>query len=153
MNALSLYPTIEAQGVETAEPRCLDRRCSLCPLAGGAHTRCIPADGQPGGLLIVGEAPGRQEDAVGRPFIGPSGDVIRRAAAKFWNGPVVYDNALRCFPGKKVPGVKSIAACQGYLKQTIIEAKPKRIITLGAVAALSVLGRKEIGRASCRERV
>lgn len=138
---LPLYPTLEPQGVELAAPADVTKACKLCPLYAKARAICIGADGEPGGLLVVGESPSRTEDAWGRPMVGASGDLVRKIVAKHWNGPVVYDLAVRCI-SIGAPTTKSIAACSGYLRQTIIEAQPKRIIALGPVAALALIGRK-----------
>ena len=150
MQALPLYPTDRRAAVERADVLdCAgDGRgsdCRLCAMHTHARTVCLSAEGEPGGLLVVGEAPGRQEDAVGRPFIGRSGEVLRSIVGKYWDGPVAYDNAVRCYvPPKVSKGAamqKAIDTCRGYLHQTIVEVRPSRVITLGAVAARSVLGR------------
>lgn len=118
------------------------RDCKLCKLHEKARNPCIGADGEPGGLLVIGEGPGRDEDQLGRPFIGKSGKLLRRAVDAHWSGPVVYDNAMRCVPGKTKLADSMASACRGYLAQTLDEAEPQRIIALGAWAAFSLFGRK-----------
>lgn len=144
MQLLPLYDAAPLGAVEGAAPLSLDkdcRRCALSTRTPAVRTVCVGADGDPGGVLLVGEAPGRQEDLIGRPFVGQSGSLLRAIVAKHWAGPVAYDNAVRCYPGAADPTDKAIAACRGYLRQTLAEVKPQRIITLGSVAAQSVLGR------------
>lgn len=144
-----------AAAVELAEP--LDRdalepkgtkgrhceRCALGPVTNPAlRTPCITAEGLPGGLLVVGEAPGGDEDSMGRPFIGQSGQMLRKKIKEFWPGPVAYDNALRCKPRKGVElKEKLITACRGYLTNTIAEVQPTRIIAVGSISAISLFGR------------
>jgi uracil-DNA glycosylase family 4 len=146
MKSLPLYAPERRVAVELEEPLDMDepglgKRCTRCTLHKRARNVCLGADGEPGGLLIVGEAPGRNEDSLGRPFVGRSGEVLRKLVDKHWEGPVAYDNAVRCFPGKAGKLDKPIRECRGYLAQTLHEVQPTRIITLGASAARSVLGR------------
>jgi len=140
---LSLYESPPAVALELAEPLNVDHACRRCnlPEIGRPKTVCINAEGEAGGLLVVGEAPGRNEDAIGRPFIGKSGKLLRETIAKHWKGPVAYDNAVRCFPGRDGPDDPHIEACRGYLTKTAIEAEPTRIVCVGGWAAYSVLGR------------
>lgn len=144
MRALPVYQAPPRLLIEGVEGRPLEKgTCARCELYKRAHSVCIPADGTPGGLLVIGESPGRQEDAAGRPFVGQTGALLRRKVAAAWSGPVVYDNAVRCLPTGK-DGIPSAAveACRPFLAATIREATPSRIVVLGAHAAASVLGRK-----------
>src|SRR3990167_1574668 len=99
MLRLPLYPggKPRSAAVEQAEPSEVTRACDRCDLHEGVRTVCVGDEGEPGGLLLVGESPGRVEDALARPFSGKSGQYLRQIVAKFWNGPVAYSNAVRCF--------------------------------------------------------
>lgn len=141
MKGLPLYPTAPRAAVQDEVPLALDKGCRRCKLHEKAQSVCLGADGQPGGLLVVGEAPNGSEDRMGRPFTGLGGKLLRTTIAKYWDGPVVLDNAVRCFPGEKGPTPKAVASCRPFLAQTLHEARPTRIITVGAWAALAVLGR------------
>ncbi len=142
MNYLPLYEALPRAAIESSPRASLDAGCTRCELYARAKTVCLGADGEPGGLLVVGESPGRNEDACGRPFIGESGGALRRVIKRYWTGgPVVLDNAVRCVPGKDGLKDKHVAACRPYLAGTLGEARPTRIVTLGAWAAYSVLGR------------
>jgi len=129
--------------VEKERPLEVNSRCRRCDLHRRASpkTVCMRADGEPGGVLFVAESPGRIEDASGRPLVGTSGSYLRGLVDRFYEGPVAYDNAVRCTPGKDRAGDPEIAACRGYLWQTIREVKPERIVCLGAAAAKALLGR------------
>jgi DNA polymerase len=122
--------------------------CDRCKLnTDGVRSPCISGEGEAGGVLLVGESPGRNEDALGRPFIGKSGQLLRTELAAHWSGPVAFDNAIRCAPGRTEIRPKMVDQCRTYLAATIKEAYWEhgpgwqRIICLGAKAAYSVAGR------------
>ncbi len=147
MKSLPLYKEIQTV-VEKATPKDLDPACTSCFLGGAERTnakflrnKCIGADGEVGGLLVVGEAPSRDDDAAGVPFIGKPGKLLRDTVKKFWKGPVVYDNAVRCYPIGVEIEEEYVDSCRGYLTQTIREAKPTRIVAVGNAAILALLGR------------
>lgn len=145
---LPLYPggVPTLAGAEAAEPRDLVPGCTACTLGQELHLseprehRCIPDEGEPGGLLLVGEGPGREESSQGRPFVGRSGRYLRELVRKWWEGPVAFANGTRCFPLVELTD-KHVDACRGYLSQTLREVAPTRVVTLGNVGAQSVLGR------------
>lgn len=149
MRFLPLYPRLEPSIIETTEPLTVDHSCVRCPAHAKARSVCLSAEGEPGGVLLVGEAPGKTEDNVGRPFCGASGDFLRSEVSKHWSGPVAYDNGVRCLPPKKLDP-KLLRSCRGYLAKTIKDAQPSRIIALGANAARSILGRS-VPPFSCRK--
>jgi len=99
----------------------------------------VPAEGEPGGVVLVGEHPGKAEDAARRPFVGGSGKYLRELVARWWKGPVVLENAVKCFAAATAP--EHVAACRPFLAATLDEAKPSRIVALGAAAWLSLTGR------------
>ncbi len=146
VRSIPLYTTLPVAPIESALGLAIDHGCTRCVLGSQPKlkTVCMPADGEPGGLLVVGESPGRDEDQQGRPFIGVSGKLLRQALAKHWSGPIAFANAIACAPGSTIDKdklEKPVEACRGYLAQTLREVTPKRIITLGSWAAYSVLGR------------
>lgn len=156
--SLPLFPDLPVLPVEREPSRKIDPNCELCELhtlLNGKRNKsvCMRAEGSPGGVLFISDYPGDAEDATGRPMMGKAGALLRREIRKHWDGPVAFDNALRCKPGmkpskdpwKREPrkvSDKQIRACRGYVAKTIRDAKPERIITLGAQAAYSVLGRR-----------
>jgi uracil-DNA glycosylase family 4 len=102
---------------------------------------CIGAEGAPGGLLVIGEAPTRDEDTLGTPLGAGAGRTIRKLVKDHWVGPVAYDFAIRCAPGKTKVSEKMMGACRPFLAQTIEEVRPKRIITIGNLAGTLLMGR------------
>lgn len=141
MRSLPIYPHPPVLALEGVEELDLDPSCAKCGLNEGVHTVCLGADGEPGGLLVVGESPGKNEDALGRPFVGNSGKLLRSMIARHWSGPIAIDNAVRCAPGGREVKDAHIEACRGYLAQTAAEVRPSRILALGGWSAYSVTGR------------
>lgn len=121
----------------------LDRSCSACGWTQGEGKSCLPADGRPGGLLVVGDAP---VASAQRPFASRAGSYIRELVVRSWDGPVVYDYAVKC-PAKGGPraklkdAIKPIRECRPYLASVLAAASPTRVLSLGSWAAVSLLGR------------
>lgn len=135
------------QQLELAGPT-RNPNCRLCPLHKAAKTVCIGAErvgkGDPE-ILVIGEAPGRQEDNTGRPFVGDSGRLIRDelAAAGFHN--YVITNVVKCRPpDNRDPKAEEIKACRRYLDQEIRSLGLKYVLTLGRFSSKSVLKKSKI---------
>ncbi len=143
MRRLPLYKTFPVAEVMSGQALSLNSDCTRCALFRTARKRCIPAEGKPGGVLLVGKQVGPQEDIKGRANVGTSGQTLRKCVAKHWSGPVAYDNATRCFPGKNRDQTDAqIELCRPYLKQTIMEVQPTRIVALGGDAVFALFGRR-----------
>lgn len=101
-------------------------------------------------LMFVGEQPGDQEDRAGRPFVGPSGQLLDATLheAGITRDLVYVTNAVKHFKfetrGKRrihsKPSAREVAACRPWLHEEIEAIRPKMIVTLGATAAQSLLG-------------
>lgn len=128
--------------VEVGDVLNVDQNCRRCELASLPKRKvCIPPEGEPGGLLAVGEAPGGDENATGRPFIGASGKYLRMQLGRYWKGPVAFANAVNCQPSRDGPNEKHMEACAPYLRSTVSEVAPKRVIALGGWAYYALTGR------------
>lgn len=94
-------------------------------------------------LLLVGEAPGAREDAVGRPFVGTSGRFLRREveAAGIDPATVYITNVVKCRPpDNRTPRADEIAICTSlYLTRQVALVRPRGVITLGATASTALL--------------
>ncbi len=95
------------------------------------------------GLVVIGEAPGRDEDLQGRPFVGRSGQLLDRLLAEE-AGPqrddVYIANVVKCRPpGNRDPLPAEIAACRPYLDQQVAIIGPAVILTLGNFATKLLL--------------
>lgn len=141
MRTLRLYPTPPRAVVEVTEAEDLNSACVKCKLHAKARTVCLPADGEPGGVYILGDHPADADDKAGRPFSGAVGSFLRTSVDRHWKGPVIYDNALRCAPGAAKIQPNHYTACRGHLAAILKEAKPQRIVALGAGALHGLFGR------------
>jgi uracil-DNA glycosylase family 4 len=108
--------------------------CRLCPLH-KLRTRAVPGEGHGSAeLLFIGEAPGRDEDLQGRPFVGRAGQLLRKiiAAMKFKEDEVYITNVVKCRPPEnRVPHRDEVETCWPYLVRQIELIKPRVIVTLG----------------------
>ncbi|MGB2960250.1 MAG: uracil-DNA glycosylase, partial [Bacteroidota bacterium] len=120
--------------------------CLKCPL-GETRTNFVFGVGNPHAtLLIVGEAPGVDEDAQGEPFVGRAGQLLNKilAAIGFRREDVYICNILKCRPpGNRKPAEDEVSHCIPYLKKQIEIIKPKLILCLGLTAAENLLKMSE----------
>lgn len=117
-------------------------KCSLCH----TRTQAVPGSGSRlARLLIIGEAPGADEDKLGQPFVGASGKLLNDMlfAIGFKREDVFVTNILKCrTPNNRDPKPAEIDACHAYLQRQIELVDPVLILTLGRVAAQSLTGMK-----------
>lgn len=124
--------------------------CTRCPLYKTA-THGVPGEGNPDAdLVCVGEAPGSNEDASGRPFVGPAGQLLTKilAAIKLSRDEVFIANVLKHRPpGNRDPEPDEVEACSPYLLRQLELLKPKVIVTFGTFASQTLLRtRSPIGK-------
>lgn len=140
---LSARTWADLESVHTAVREC--RACGLCehrkqavPGVGHAHAE----------WMVVGEAPGEQEDERGEPFVGASGQLLDEMLAVLGRSrkpgaaqqQVFITNTVKCRPpGNRNPAPEELAACGGFLQAQIELVKPRMILALGRFAAQSLL--------------
>ena len=117
--------------------------CTRCDLAATRQRVVVGSGPSRAKVLIVGEAPGRQEDEGGEPFIGRSGQLLFRLLAEI--GLVRDDcfvtNVVKCRPpANRAPRAHEMAACAPWLALQISEVGSVPLLALGAIAARSVFG-------------
>jgi len=123
-------------GTEGALERIADevRRCTRCPLA-ARRTRAVPGEGNVvSDVLLVGEGPGAREDATGRPFVGPAGQLLDELLRSIgWlREDVFITNVVKCRPpGNRDPDPAEAAACAEYLERQERALEPAVVVTLG----------------------
>ena len=121
-------------------------QCRKCGL-GSSRTNAVPGEGNPDArIMFVGEAPGGDEDAVGRPFVGKAGQLLDKiiAACGLERGDVYIGNILKCRPPEnRDPRADEIIACLPYLQRQIELIQPEMIVALGAHAARTLLDTTE----------
>jgi len=120
--------------------------CVKCPL-GQTRTNFVFGVGNPHAtLMLIGEAPGADEDAQGEPFVGKAGQLLNKIleAIHFRREEVYICNILKCRPpGNRSPQPEEVEQCIPYLKKQIELIKPKVIVCLGLVAAQNLLQTSE----------
>jgi uracil-DNA glycosylase family 4 len=126
------------------------RKCCKCGL-GSTRTNAVPGEGNPDArIMFVGEAPGADEDAQGRPFVGRAGQLLDRVieACGLKRGDVFIGNILKCRPPEnRDPRPDEILSCLPYLQRQIEIIQPEIIVALGAHAARTLLNtNKSIGQ-------
>lgn len=126
------------------------RACRQCDL-GSQRTNAVPGEGHPKArIMFVGEAPGADEDAQGRPFIGRAGQLLDKiiTACGLQREDVFIGNILKCRPpGNRDPRPEEIVSCLPYLQRQIESIEPEIIVALGAHAARTLLNtNKPIGQ-------
>jgi DNA polymerase len=113
------------------------KKCRRCPLHQN-RTNAVPGEGSVNSdIMIIGEAPGANEDLSGRPFVGAAGTLLRKILREigFDEEKIYITNVVKCRPpGNRKPNRDEIDACSPYLRRQIIYIKPKIIIALGNVA-------------------
>jgi len=118
------------------------RSCVRCDLCRGRRN-AVPGEGSADSpLLIVGEAPGADEDRQGRPFVGRAGQLLTKmlGAIHVEREEVFIANVLKCRPPRnRDPGPDEMAECRRYLDAQIRVIRPKIILTLGRFSAHQLL--------------
>jgi DNA polymerase len=106
--------------------------------------------------MLVGEAPGEQEDARGEPFVGPAGQLLDEMLAAIGvdrPSEAFVANVLKCRPpGNRNPQPEEVARCEPYLLRQVELVRPALVVALGRFAAQSLL-RTDASIASLRGRV
>ena len=134
-----------SQELETIKQNVI--KCTKCDLC-KTRTNAVPGKGNfQSDVIFVGEAPGRNEDRNGEPFIGVAGKKLSIALdeAGISRDDVYITNIVKCRPpNNRVPKTSERETCQEYLKQEISIIKPEIICILGNTAFNSILGGSEI---------
>jgi DNA polymerase len=143
---LPLYPDPALQEALPEAAEC--RRCHLHEAA----TQTVFGEGPARArVLFVGEQPGDQEDVIGRPFVGPAGQIMDRAMeeAGIDRRTIYITNAVKHFKftprGKRrihqTPEAPEIQACRFWLDVELVRLRPKLVVAMGGTAARALLGR------------
>ena len=105
----------------------------------------MPGEGAPLGpdVMFVGEAPGRDEDVQGRPFVGAAGKLLDKmiAAMGYAREQVFIANVLKCRPPQnRTPTPEEMSVCLPYLRRQIALVRPRTLVALGATAYRGLTG-------------
>jgi uracil-DNA glycosylase family 4 len=118
--------------------------CTACGLCAGRRNAVFGEGVRAPRWMVVGEAPGEQEDRKGEPFVGRAGqllDDMLRSVGMSRETDVFIANVIKCRPpANRNPKPEEIAACSPYLMRQISLLKPERILVVGRFAAQTLLG-------------
>jgi DNA polymerase len=142
--ALSVFET--ARGCRSWDDLvAVSQGCTACEELAATRTTVVVGDAPAGArLVLVGEAPGVEEDKAGRPFVGRAGRLLDEllAEAGLDRASVAVVNVLQCRPpGNRTPTTTEATRCRGWLDRKLDLIAPELIVTLGLSAAVAFLGR------------
>jgi len=131
------------ESAELSSLRTAAEACTRCRLAQGRQKVVFGAGNPAADLMLIGEAPGAEEDKQGLPFVGAAGELLTKIiqAMDMRREDVYIANILKCRPpGNRDPQPDEIAACRSFLERQIELIQPKVIVALGRIAAQALLG-------------
>lgn len=147
-DAMGHPPASEAEAVNPVERMDWDaldaavRGCRACRLWETRTKTVFGVGDRRADLMIIGEAPGADEDSQGEPFVGRAGQLLNRmlAAIGFSREQVYIANVLKCRPpGNRDPKPDEALACQAYLHRQVALIEPKIILSVGRISAQHLL--------------
>src|SRR5207247_8041033 len=115
------------------------RRCKLCE---GRSTIVFGAGNPRADLVVIGEGPGADEDAQGKPFVGRAGQLLTKMldSVHVTRDECFITNTVLCRPpGNRNPEPDELAACRPFLDAKLGAIQPKVILSLGSVATQALL--------------
>lgn len=153
-STITSVPTIAKSKIETEsksrqetldEIKCKFKNCQECPLANQGRAQVVFGVGNPfTKIMFVGEGPGRDEDAQGKPFVGRAGQLLTKIieAMKLTRDEVYISNVVKCRPpNNRTPLPNESDICKKLILFKEIEIiKPQIICALGATATQGLLG-------------
>jgi DNA polymerase len=117
-------------------------QCQRCELCRGRNRTVFGVGNRRARLMLIGEAPGEDEDRVGEPFVGRAGQVLTRmlAAIDLQREDIYIGNVIKCRPpGNRDPLPAEISACLAFIERQIALIEPEFLLCLGRIAAQSLL--------------
>jgi DNA polymerase len=139
-------PAALEKAAKLAELEQVVLQCARCPLK-KTRTNLVFGEGNPDAeIMFVGEAPGRDEDLQGRPFVGKAGQLLTRIiqAMGMRREDVYIANVLKCRPPEnRTPNLTEITCCARCVFQQIKIIQPKVVVGLGNIAVKSLLNTDE----------
>jgi uracil-DNA glycosylase family 4 len=116
------------------------QKCGLCK----TRKNAVMGEGNPhAAVMFIGEGPGRDEDEMGRPFVGRAGQLLDKMLGSigFTRNDVYIANVVKCRPpGNRDPEPEEAGACIGYLRAQVALIRPKILVCLGRISAGYILG-------------
>ena len=116
--------------------------CTRCELSRGRTQTVFGVGNTQAELLVIGEAPGAEEDRQGEPFVGRAGQLLNSMLRAMGNPreSVYIANLLKCRPpGNRDPKAEEVASCLPYLQRQVELLQPRLIVAVGRIAAQNLL--------------
>jgi len=149
-------PSTEEKSISWQNLKSRVRNCTDCKLRAGCTQTVFGVGDEKAEWLLVGEAPGAEEDRLGEPFVGQAGKLLDHMLAAIGlsrRENVYIANVLKCRPpGNRNPEPDEVAKCSPHLQKQIELIKPKLIVAMGRFAAQTLVG-SDATIASLRGRV
>jgi uracil-DNA glycosylase len=142
MSAATMPRAAREMGIDWPELRARVAVCTRCSLSSTRTQTVFGVGNQRAEWLVVGEAPGAEEDRQGEPFVGRAGQLLNSMlrAVGLAREQVYIANVLKCRPpGNRDPSQSEAAECLPYLEQQIALIKPKIMLAVGRIAAQNLL--------------
>lgn len=139
------HPPLQKEGegdLDLDALRAIVANCTACALHQGRTQTVFGVGDHNAQWMIIGEAPGAEEDRLGEPFVGRAGQLLNAMllAIGLPREAVYIANVVKCRPpGNRDPAPEEAAACEPYLKHQIALIKPKVILVVGRIAAHNLL--------------
>jgi DNA polymerase len=117
--------------------------CTKCALSASRTQTVFGVGNREAELMVIGEAPGADEDRQGEPFVGRAGQLLNAMlrALRMPREQVFIANVLKCRPpGNRDPLPEEVACCLGYLQRQVALVKPALLLAVGRIAAQNLLG-------------
>ena len=148
LELLGAVESISKQGLGSDLERVAEelRGCSRCGLHRSRSTIVVGEGNPRARLVFVGEGPGEEEDAQGRPFVGPAGQLLTKIiqAMGLRREDVYIANVVKCRPpANRTPKPDEISACKPFLVRQLRAIGPKVICALGGVSTQTLLEKSE----------
>jgi uracil-DNA glycosylase family 4 len=138
---------LDTSSYENFRKKFLETGCILCPLHSGRTHLVIDRGNPDSKILVIGEAPGENEDLQGKAFVGRAGqllDKIMDSIGLKTNEDMIIINTVKCRPpDNRAPTSSEVATCRPYLNHQLALVKPKVILLLGATALKHILPDKK----------
>ena len=116
--------------------------CTACVLHESRTNTVFGVGDHHAQVMVIGEAPGADEDKQGEPFVGPAGQLLNNMllAIGYKREQVYIANILKCRPpGNRDPQPEEVSQCESFLKRQIALVKPKVILAVGRIAAHNLM--------------
>ena len=127
-----------------------DHTCSRCSLSMSARTICVGGVGNhKNRIMALGEAPGRNEDKSGIPFVGAAGRILDTSLQKagLSRTEIYVTNIVKCRPPKnRAPESEEVKKCGLYLDAEVFHIQPTHVLLLGASALKAILNQDDISQ-------